>query len=162
MVGVDGSPGAFAALVWTLAAAARSGAEVEVVSTFPVGAYWTDPYRADAGRTDTARSDTEARTRAFLAEAMGEPTVTAVPRAAAVRVHVTVGAGTPAEYLVRRAEGARLLVVGSRGRGGVRSTLLGSVALHCAVHAPCPVMVVRPQPARAPAAPRAAAAPASP
>jgi nucleotide-binding universal stress UspA family protein len=45
---------------------------------------------------------------------------------------------------VQIAEGATLLVVGSRGRGGVRSTLLGSVALHCSTHATCPVVVVHP------------------
>jgi nucleotide-binding universal stress UspA family protein len=73
---------------------------------------------------------------------MSDPAVTAVPRAAAVEVSFTIAAGEPAEHLVHLARGARLLVVGSRGRGGVRSTLLGSVALHCSTHAPCPVVVV--------------------
>jgi nucleotide-binding universal stress UspA family protein len=142
VVGVDGSPGARAALVWALAAAARSGDAVEVVSAFPVDDYWADPYLVDTRRIETVRSDTEARARAFVAEAMSDPWVTAVPRTAAVDVHVVVAAGAPAEHLVARAAGARLLVVGSRGRGGVRSTLLGSVALHCSAHAPCPVVVV--------------------
>jgi nucleotide-binding universal stress UspA family protein len=142
VVGVDGSPGARAALVWALAAAARSGDAVEVVSAFPVDDYWADPYLLDTRRIETVRSDTEARARAFVAEAMSDPRVTAVPRTAAVPVHVVVAAGAPAEHLVQRAAGARLLVVGSRGRGGVRSTLLGSVALHCSAHAPCPVVVV--------------------
>jgi nucleotide-binding universal stress UspA family protein len=142
VVGVDGSPGAFTALVWALAAAARSGDRVEVVSAFAVDDYWTDPLLVDARRIETIRSDTEARARAFVARAMSEPTVTAVPRAAAVPVSFTVVAGAPAEYLVRLAEGARLLVVGSRGRGAFRSSLLGSVALHCSTHAPCSVVVV--------------------
>ena len=47
VVGVDGSPGASAALVWALAEAARSGADVEVVSAFPVDDYWTYPLLAD-------------------------------------------------------------------------------------------------------------------
>ena len=42
----------------------------------------------------------------------------------------------------RQAEGAELLVVGGRGHGAVRELLLGSIALHCVLHAPCPVMVV--------------------
>lgn len=142
VVGVDGSPGAFAALIWALVDAARSGADVEVVSAFLVDDYWDDPLLADPRRITTLRSDTEARARAFVARAMGDPAVTAVPRAAAVEVSVTIVAGEPAEHLVRLAQGARLLVVGSRGRGGVRSTLLGSVALHGVTHAPCPVVVV--------------------
>jgi nucleotide-binding universal stress UspA family protein len=142
VVGVDGLPGAFAALVWALAEAARSGAAVEVVSAFPVGDYWQDPLLVDPRRIETLRSDTEARARAFVARAMSDPKVTAVPHATAVEVSFTIVAGEPVEHLVRLACGARLLVVGSRGRGGVRSTLLGSVALHCSTHAPCPVVVV--------------------
>jgi nucleotide-binding universal stress UspA family protein len=58
-----------------------------------------------------------------------------------VRVHVVEGA--PQDVLVARAEGAGLLVVGSRGHGPIRGLLLGSVALHVAMHAGCPVLVVR-------------------
>lgn len=50
-----------------------------------------------------------------------------------------------AEALVKTAaDGAQLLVVGSRGLGGVRG-LLGSVSQHCVRHAPCSVLVVRPR-----------------
>lgn len=142
VVGVDGSPGAYAALTWALAEAARSGCAVDVVSSFPVADHWNDPLLIDRHRIDTLRSGTEVRARAFVAGATSDPAVTAVPRAAAVEVGVTVVAGEPAEHLVRLSREARLLVVGSRGRGAVRSTLLGSVALHCATHASCPVVVV--------------------
>lgn len=144
VVGVDGSPGARAALLWALAAAARSGSELEVVAAFPVDFYWTDPYLLDTRRIDTIRSDTEVRARAFVAEALSNPEMAALPRVSAVPVHFVVVAGAPADHLVQRAAGAELLVVGSRGRGGVRSTLLGSVALHCSTHARCPVVVVHP------------------
>ena len=50
--------------------------------------------------------------------------------------------GQAAEALLERAIGARLLVVGSRGRGGFAGLLLGSVSQQCAIHAPCPVVVV--------------------
>jgi nucleotide-binding universal stress UspA family protein len=146
VVGVDGSPGAFAALVWALAEAARSGADVEVVSAFPVDDHWHDPLLADPRRIETLRSDTEARARAFVARAMSDPAVTAVPRAAAVEVSFRIAAGEPAEHLVHLARGARLLVVGSRSRSRLAGMVLGSVALHCVVHASCPVLVVRPEP----------------
>ncbi|WP_166179251.1 universal stress protein [Rubrobacter tropicus] len=53
--------------------------------------------------------------------------------------------GEPAREVVRLAEevGAGMVVVGSRGLGGVRRMLLGSVSDAVVEHAPCPVMVVR-------------------
>lgn len=53
-------------------------------------------------------------------------------------------AGSPAEAIMDEAdrEGAELLVVGSRGRGRVRSGLLGSVSRELASRARCPVVIV--------------------
>jgi nucleotide-binding universal stress UspA family protein len=51
--------------------------------------------------------------------------------------------GEPAEALLSEAKGADLVVVGSRGRGGVASALLGSVSNHVIQHSTCPVVVVR-------------------
>ena len=53
--------------------------------------------------------------------------------------------GEPAREIVHLAEdlGARLIVVGSRGRGGMRRALMGSVSDAVVRHAHCPVMVVR-------------------
>jgi nucleotide-binding universal stress UspA family protein len=54
--------------------------------------------------------------------------------------------GSPIEVLVRalEAERADLLVVGTRGRGAMRSVLLGSVAHEMLAVSPCPVVVVPP------------------
>ncbi len=49
----------------------------------------------------------------------------------------------PARALLAAAEGAWLVVVGSRGMGGFKGLLLGSVSGHLAHHAPCPVLIVR-------------------
>jgi len=50
--------------------------------------------------------------------------------------------GPAAARLLQEAEGADLLVVGSRGLGGFRDLLLGSVSQHCLHHAGVPVAVV--------------------
>ena len=54
----------------------------------------------------------------------------------------------PSDDVVRVAEeiGAGLIVVGSRGRGGVRRALMGSVSDSVVRHAHCTVMVVRGEP----------------
>ena len=52
--------------------------------------------------------------------------------------------GDPTSQLVEASRNASLVVVGSRGRGSLRSTLLGSVSRAVAEKALCPVAVVRP------------------
>ena len=52
--------------------------------------------------------------------------------------------GHPAEVLMQKAEGAELLVVGSRGHGRIFGALLGSVSQYVAAHAACPVVVIKP------------------
>jgi nucleotide-binding universal stress UspA family protein len=62
---------------------------------------------------------------------------------AGVEVERVVAEGRAARVLREAAEGAELLVVGSRGHGGFTAILLDSVSRHCAHDAPCPVVIVR-------------------
>lgn len=50
--------------------------------------------------------------------------------------------GDPAEVLTEAAEELDLLVLGSRGYGPVKGTLLGSVSARVMAAAPCPVLIV--------------------
>ena len=61
-----------------------------------------------------------------------------------VRVRAETIEGVEWDVLTEVADAADLLVVGSRGRTGLSSLLLGSVSLRCITYAPCPVAVVRP------------------
>jgi nucleotide-binding universal stress UspA family protein len=141
VVGVDGSAGSRAALLWALPAAAARGARLEVLAAFPVDFYWTDVYVGDPSRIEQVRSHTETRARALVAEVRSDPAMIGTET---TPIDVRVVPAPPAEQLVEHSRGADLLVVGSRGRGELRSALLGSVALHCSAHARCPVVVVHP------------------
>jgi nucleotide-binding universal stress UspA family protein len=58
-------------------------------------------------------------------------------------LHSAVSDEHPSAALVRLSRGADLLVIGSRGLGGFRGLLLGSVGQQCVHHATCPVLIVR-------------------
>ena len=51
--------------------------------------------------------------------------------------------GRPALMVTGSGSGALMLVVGARGAGGFAAMLLGSVSRYAAMHASCPVVVVR-------------------
>lgn len=138
VVGVDGSPGAREALVWALTDADRRGVPLEVVSSFPVQLFMADPFLLDEEQLESVRTDTLARANDQTEEVRRETGHTDVP------VDVLAVAGPPAPMLLAASEDAGLLVVGSRGRGAVRSLVLGSVALSCVTHARVPVVVVHP------------------
>ncbi|WP_166518262.1 universal stress protein [Candidatus Blastococcus massiliensis] len=136
VVGVDGSPGAREALAWALADAARRGVPLEAVSSFPVELHLSDPFLLDEGQLEAVRADTLERARAQVEQVRAETGHTEVP------VDVLAVAGPPAPMLLAASEDAGMLVVGSRGRGAVRSLVLGSVALSSVTHARVPVVVV--------------------
>jgi nucleotide-binding universal stress UspA family protein len=140
VVGLDVSDAARAALAAAVEEAAGRGAVVEVVAAYALADRWTELYPVLSPPREEVRADLRGAAEAMVAAVLAErPEGAAVP---AVRIEVVEGA--PSVVLVEAARGAELLVVGSRGRGALRGILMGSVALHCVMHAPSPVMVVHP------------------
>jgi len=139
VVGVDDSEQAAVALRWALAEGVLRQATVEVVhswsppmSAMPFGA--TLRLRAHEGEIDAvARESVDEIVDGALAEMDDQPP----------EVLRTILPGAPALTLVEVAEGADLLVVGSHGRTGLSRLVVGSVAMACVQHAPCPVVVIR-------------------
>lgn len=131
VAGYDGSDAAGAALDWAVAYTDRIGGELLVVHA------WRDRYRAaiddqeahDFRRVDAA-IDLDIGLERARATAQGH-------------VRGTVVEARPADAILDAAQRADLVVVGSRGRGAVRTTLFGSVALDVVQRARCPVAVVR-------------------
>jgi nucleotide-binding universal stress UspA family protein len=138
VVGVDGSERSAGALSAALTEAGPGGS-VTVVRAEDVTDLWSDQYPVVAAPSpQQLRDDALRRMEATLGELLvattGDP-----PTVQRLALRGEAGA-----VLVEQAADADLLVVASRGRGEFRGLVLGSVALHCVVHAPCPVLVVRP------------------
>jgi nucleotide-binding universal stress UspA family protein len=135
VVGADGSPGAEAALAFAVEEARLRGADLRVVSAWeiPAAVYETGFAPVPLDVTDFERLAQEGLQRAVteLREAHPDLTITPVLRR-----------GHPADVLVDEARSATLLGVGTRGLGGFRGLLLGSVSQGVAHHAPCPVLIV--------------------
>jgi nucleotide-binding universal stress UspA family protein len=161
VVGVDASSGALQALTWAAGEARLRLAALEVVHAYQAQALAAPLYfpsqealpgratggqlPADQRRAETARQQAEfqaaVRRQAedLLDDLLGEV------RASLEGVDVqrtVVEDRNAAEALVELSEDADLLVVGSRGRGGFSSLLLGSVSHAAVLHARCPVVVI--------------------
>ncbi len=130
VVGVDGSPSSGHALRWAAGQAGLTGQELHAVISYRL------PLSRDAaviGELDW-RGDAAGALQKALESTLGEPD--------SGRVVQRVVQGRPAKVLLDAARNADLLVVGSRGHGGVTGLLLGSVSEHVIAHSPCPVVVV--------------------
>lgn len=137
VVGVDGSPASRDAVRFAAREAAlRDATLVAVMAVEPPDYAWIDPYaireHPETGLIDQAQDK--------LAALLDEIGTGGVP------VMKVVSAESAPVALVARSTGAELLVVGSRGRGGFRGMVMGSVSLQCVLHAHCPVTVVRAEP----------------
>jgi nucleotide-binding universal stress UspA family protein len=134
VVGVDDSETSRRALIWAIDEGRRRQAAVEAVHAWqapaaaglyvPVG----DPLAQQARR---AALDLVATMVASVDTAgLPEPVIQTVP------------CGTGGAALVDAGAAADLVVVGSRGLGGFRGLLLGSVSYQVIHHAPCPIVVI--------------------
>lgn len=144
VVGHDGSAGSRNALTIALQLASELEAPVTVVRAWSIAT----AQRPKSWKFGYVCSNDE------LAEAVQEALIAdtrdLLSRFASVAVaHLVCHAG-PAESLIKSSQTARMLVVGSGGRGGFSQRALGSVSEQCVRHAVCPVLVARlsPRPLR--------------
>jgi len=134
VVGVDGSSHSVRALRFAHHAAARRDAVLEVVHT------WNVPYMGFASPVPWPQDtldDLAAQASASLRESVRRGAVDGTRS----QMKTYLVQGPPAPSLLEMAEGADLLVVGSRGYGGWKGLLLGSVSTQCVTRASCPVAV---------------------
>ena len=132
VVGVDGSPGAEAALRWAVDETRRRGGALEVIVAWqrPALASWA------LSRTAPYTEEMTAEAEHLLEEALVRVDTSGLP------VVRTVVEGSPAGALLAGSRAASVLVVGTRGRGAVADAILGSVSHQVVDHSLGPVVVV--------------------
>ena len=135
VVGVDGTTVGEAAIAFAFAEASARGAGLVAVHT------WTDlllemAFTGEAAALDTTVVAQEAES------VLGERLAGWAEQYPDVSVERQVTREPAARALLRHAENAQLVVVGTRGRGGFRGLLLGSTSQQLLQHAACPVAVV--------------------
>jgi nucleotide-binding universal stress UspA family protein len=143
VVGVDGSPPSLAALRFAAEEAELRNAQLVAVHawTFVSPAAIVDPGMIPVpdldyvGQLDAERDAAQAELDSAIAAAF--------PSGPPVELEARIVEDVAADALVREGEGADLVVVGSSGKSGLKSALLGSVSRHVVSHARCPVIVVK-------------------
>lgn len=150
VAGVDGSDASREAAQVALALSRRLHAELVLAHVFSL--------RPIPG-TPSAQQDREALLEAERDRARKELAEVAADFGIEERATRLVAGWPEADALssLATAEQAAMVVVGSRGRGGIRSALLGSVSFELTRTAPCPVVVVPPEAGRSFGSPEAAA-----
>lgn len=143
VVGVDGSDGSCDALRWALRQAAHDDGVVEAVTVFSYPASGTllamEAMPVPAVDFADLRREAEELLDATVARARKGLDSEAIK---GVKVVQELVEGPVARRLLERSRDADLLVVGSRGLGGFRGLLLGSVGHQAVSHATCPVVVM--------------------
>lgn len=134
VVGVDGSDSAASALEWAVAEAGLRDAELEVVHAWHLPYLGGDIYATPA--YDPAPFEEAARNTLDAAVDNAETGHLSRP------VLRTLAMGGAPKAILAAAVGADLVVVGTRGLGGFKGLLLGSVSHQIAQHATCPVVLV--------------------
>ena len=132
IAGIDGSPSSLAALEWAARQADLTGSDLDVVAAWHLP---TTYGMAEICDDYDPASDMQRVLDHWLPEIQhGHHTL---------RVTGQVIESYPGPALVDASLGADLLVVGSRGHHELADIILGSVGMHCATHAHCPVLVYR-------------------
>lgn len=137
VVGDDGSTGAAGAVKYAAEEARRRGTPLHVIRAWTIvtGIRPDDVPPGIAPSMSELEKATQAAEEHRVGQLLGEdPGIT-------VEVHACYGPS--AQTLLKAAETADVVVVGSRGRGGFATLVLGSVAEQVVRHSPTPVIVVR-------------------
>lgn len=151
LVAVDGSEGAKRASSVALGLAEKMSAELTVLYAItPPATYSGAPYPTIGGISPPPLSQREidslySYSRKIASDIVNDVAAQAKKREINVKTEIPEGVASVVETIINHADknNADLIVVGTRGLGGFKKLLLGSVSSGVVSHANCPVLVVR-------------------
>jgi nucleotide-binding universal stress UspA family protein len=135
IAGLDGSAHSLEAVEWAAEEARLRDARLRIVYAVVPWLFHRDVDPRVRGVRDWMLSSGQ--------EVVDEAVALVGKRTPDVPVVADMVPGSPPRALIKAAEGAAMVVVGSHGAGTLTGLLLGSVALQVAAHAPCPAVIVR-------------------
>lgn len=136
VVAVDGSPASDNAVRWAANTASKRGVPLRLASSYTIPQFLYAEGMAppqelyDDLQRETLHTIDEARELALTVDSN-------------LRIGHAVAEGSPIDMLLEMSREAAMIVMGSRGLGGLSGMVLGSVSAAVVSHASCPVVVVR-------------------
>lgn len=136
LVAIDGSQASQAAVRWAANTAHRRGIPLHLVTGYSIPSVLYD-------RSITVPPEFYDALRAQATERIKDAGTIAHDVAPELQIVSTVHEGHPIDMLLKMSHDVTMIVMGSRGLGGLPGVVLGSVSAAVVSHAACPVVVVR-------------------
>lgn len=136
VVAVDGSDAAKNAVRWAANTAAKRGVPLRLVSTYSMPQFL---YAEGMVPPQELYDELTAETM----EVIEKSRLVAEEVAPGLQIGYTIAEGAPIDMLLEISDEVTMIVMGSRGLGGLSSMVMGSVSAAVVSHAHCPVVVVR-------------------
>ncbi|MCS5480925.1 universal stress protein [Corynebacterium hylobatis] len=136
VVAVDGSPASHNAVRWAANTANKRGIPLRLASSYTMPQFL---YAEGMVPPQELFDDLQAETM----EKIDEARAIAHEVAPEIKIGHTIAEGSPIDMLLDMAQDVTMIVMGSRGLGGLSGMVMGSVSAAVVSHATCPVVVVR-------------------
>ncbi|AZA12503.1 universal stress protein [Corynebacterium choanae] len=133
---VDGSQAATAAVRWAANAAAKRGDVLRLAASYTMPQFL---YAEGMVPPQELFDELQTETMEHIAQARA----VAQEVAPEIKIGHTVAEGSPIDMLLEMSKDVAMIVMGSRGLGGLTGMVMGSVSAAVVSHAHCPVVVVR-------------------
>lgn len=136
VVAVDGSAASNNAVRWAANTAIKRGVDLRLASSYTMPQFlYAEGMVPPQELFDDLQDETMQKIEAARA--------IAVEVAPDIRIGHTIVEGSPIDMLLEMSKSVTMIVLGSRGLGGLSGMVLGSVSAAVVSHADCPVVVVR-------------------